>query len=73
MAKNKEIRTLITIECTDCRQRDNSKDTNVNVHNFRAGNLRYYTTKNRRNNPERITLKKYCPKCNKHTLHNEIK
>jgi large subunit ribosomal protein L33 len=29
--------------------------------------------KNRKNTPERIELKKFCPYCNKHTIHKEIK
>ena len=36
--------------------------------------LRNYTTKkNRRNNPEKLELMKYCPKLRKHTLHREGK
>lgn len=33
----------------------------------------YATTKNKRNNPERIELMKFCPKCGKRTLHKETK
>ena len=33
----------------------------------------YQVTKNRINYPERIAIKKYCPKCNKHTIHKETK
>jgi large subunit ribosomal protein L33 len=33
----------------------------------------YRVSKNKRNTPERLALKKYCPKCNKRTLHNEKK
>ncbi|GAA0482436.1 50S ribosomal protein L33 [Virgibacillus sp. MSP4-1] len=33
----------------------------------------YITTKNKRNNAERIEMKKFCPRCNKHTLHRETK
>ncbi|MEN9240555.1 MAG: 50S ribosomal protein L33, partial [Thermostichales cyanobacterium SZTDM-1c_bins_54] len=31
------------------------------------------TMKNRRNTTARLELKKYCPNCNKHTVHKEIK
>ncbi len=31
------------------------------------------TEKNKRNTPERLELKKHCPKCNKTTLHKEKK
>ena len=33
----------------------------------------YNTTKNKKNNPDRIELKKYCKFCKKHTLHKETK
>ncbi len=33
----------------------------------------YHTTKNKRNNPDRIELKKYCRFCKGHTNHKETK
>jgi large subunit ribosomal protein L33 len=33
----------------------------------------YITKKNRRNDPDRIALKKHCPRCNKHTEHKETR
>ncbi|MGI6327539.1 MAG: 50S ribosomal protein L33 [Dethiobacteria bacterium] len=36
-------------------------------------NRNYSTTKNKKTNPDRIELKKYCPSCNTHTLHKETK
>ena len=33
----------------------------------------YNTTKNKKNNPDRIDLKKYCKFCKKHTTHKETK
>jgi len=64
MAKNKGTRILITLECQECRS---------NLIKTSPGVSRYSTTKNRRNNPERLELKKYCPHCNKSTIHKEIK
>ena len=64
MAKNKSTRILITLECTECRLSLNKRS---------AGVTRYTSQKNRRNNPERIVLKKYCRHCNKHTINKEIK
>ena len=64
MAKNKGTRILITLECTECRSNTNKRSTGVS---------RYTSQKNRRNNPERIELKKYCRHCNKHTINKEIK
>lgn len=33
----------------------------------------YDSTKNKKNNPDRLELKKYCRFCRKHTLHRETK
>ncbi|SET62702.1 large subunit ribosomal protein L33 [Salinibacillus kushneri] len=38
-----------------------------------SGDRNYITTKNKRNNAERIEMKKFCPRCNKHTTHRETK
>ena len=64
MAKNKGVRILITLECTECRSNLNKRSLGIS---------RYHTQKNRRNNPERLELKKYCPNCNRATIHKEIK
>ncbi len=64
MAKSKGIRFLITLECTECRLNTNKRSNGIS---------RYTTQKNRRNNPTRIELKKYCRYCNKPSIHKEIK
>ncbi|HUV26718.1 MAG: 50S ribosomal protein L33 [Anaerolineales bacterium] len=33
----------------------------------------YTTEKNRRNDPGRLELNKYCPRCRNHQLHRETK
>jgi large subunit ribosomal protein L33 len=33
----------------------------------------YTTSKNRRNDPDRLELRKYCPWCRQHRLHRETK
>ncbi|HEY92435.1 MAG TPA: 50S ribosomal protein L33 [Dehalococcoidia bacterium] len=33
----------------------------------------YTTTKNRKSDPQRLELRKYCPRCRTHTLHKEVK
>ncbi len=33
----------------------------------------YSSTKNKKNTPDRLELKKYCRFCKKHTLHKETK
>ncbi|MFQ5455587.1 MAG: 50S ribosomal protein L33 [Nitrospirota bacterium] len=49
------MQTIITLACTECKQRN------------------YSTTKNKRNVPDRISLKKYCKFCQRHIVHKEIK
>ena len=36
-------------------------------------NRNYVTRKNRRNDPDRLELMKYCPRERKHTLHRETR
>lgn len=64
MAKNKEIRIAITLECTTCAN-NNQKSS--------RGISRYITQKNRRNTPNRLELNKFCSYCVGHTVHKEIK
>ena len=33
----------------------------------------YTTTKNRRNDPDRLELNKYCPRCRAHKIHREVR
>ena len=33
----------------------------------------YTTTKNKRNDPDRIELRKFCSRCRTHTLHRETR
>jgi len=55
MPRRGDNRILITLGCTDCRERT------------------YSTDKNRRNDPDRLELKKFCPRCRAHTLHREVR
>lgn len=60
MARNK-TRIQVILECTE------HKTTGM------PGMSRHITTKNRKNTPERIELKKYNSILKKYTLHKEIK
>ena len=64
MPKNKGSRIIITLECP-CRNNINEKR--------KKGIFRYTTCKNKKNNPGRLELRKFCPYCNKHKLFKEIK
>ena len=33
----------------------------------------YNTSKSRRNDPQRLELKKFCPRCRIHTVHREVR
>ncbi|MBA2449358.1 MAG: 50S ribosomal protein L33 [Chloroflexi bacterium] len=33
----------------------------------------YHSEKNKRNDPDRLTLAKYCPRCRKHQEHRETR
>ena len=50
-----ENRPVITLACTECRERT------------------YTTEKNKKNDPNRLELRRYCPRCRSHTLHRETK
>nr|QWK41833.1 ribosomal protein L33 [Protohalopteris sp.] len=69
MAKNKGARILITLKCTECRNFGNM--TQASTKNRKK--VSYTTTKNRRNTPNRLEIKKFCPSCNLHTIQKEIK
>jgi large subunit ribosomal protein L33 len=51
----KEDRTVITLACSECRERN------------------YATTKNKRNDADRLELKKYCRRCRQHRPHREVR
>ena len=64
MVKNKAARIRVSLECIACKS---------NLHKRSNGVSRYITTKNKKNNPSRMELKKFCPYCNIRTIHKEIK
>jgi large subunit ribosomal protein L33 len=55
MSGKKGNRPVITLACTECKERN------------------YTTEKNRRNDPNRIEINKYCPRCRQHRLHRETR
>ena len=61
MAKKKGDRVQVILECTE------QKKTDV------PGISRYITTKNKKNTPSKMELKKYNPYLKKVTVHKEIK
>jgi large subunit ribosomal protein L33 len=61
MAKKKtDARIIITLECTEARKEGKPPS-------------RYSTTKNRRNTPDRLEVKKYNPHLKRHTIHKETR
>nr|YP_009396810.1 ribosomal protein L33 [Ophidocladus simpliciusculus]ARW65996.1 ribosomal protein L33 [Ophidocladus simpliciusculus] len=67
MGKSKGSRIIITLECK-CRNLQNIEQTKR-----KNGISRYTTSKNKRNTPNRIEIKKFCSYCNCHRLFKEIK
>ena len=59
--KSKGDRVQVILECTEM------KDSGL------PGTSRYITTKNKKNTPERLELKKYNPIIKRMTVHKEIK
>ena len=53
--KSTDARGVITLQCSDCRERN------------------YATAKNRRNDTQRMELRKYCSRCRGHKTHREVR
>jgi len=50
-----------------------SQDTRIDLECTVCHNLNYATTKNKKNTPARLEIKKYCKFCKKMTVHKETK
>ena len=61
MAKKGNSRVQVILECTE--HKDSGK----------PGTSRYITTKNKKNTPDRLEIKKFNPILKRMTLHKEIK
>ena len=59
--KAKDVRVQVILECTE------HKNSGL------PGTSRYITTKNKKNTPDRLELKKYNPIMKKMTIHKEVK
>lgn len=59
--KSKDQRIQVILECTEHKN------------SGKPGISRYITTKNKKNTPERLEMKKYNPILKKVTVHKEIK
>ncbi|MGX7078486.1 50S ribosomal protein L33 [Globicatella sanguinis] len=46
---------------------------NILLEHKETGERMYLTSKNKRNNPDRLELKKYSPKLRKHVIFKEVK
>jgi large subunit ribosomal protein L33 len=46
---------------------------NITLEHKESGERLYLTQKNKRNNPERISLRKYSPKLRTHVIFTEVK
>nr|YP_010411699.1 ribosomal protein L33 [Tephrocactus geometricus]URP30793.1 ribosomal protein L33 [Tephrocactus geometricus] len=66
MAKGKDARVKVILECTGCVRKSVNKES-------RGISQITFTQKNRHNTPSRLELRKLCPYCYRHTIHGEIK
>lgn len=60
MPKSKAREFLIKLICEVC-EKNGLKQIN------------YYTRKNKKTTDKKLSVKKHCPKCRKHTVHKEAK
>lgn len=51
----------------------NENRTNVTLKCPKCGELNYRVQKNKKNDPERMEINKFCPRCRTHTAHKETK
>jgi large subunit ribosomal protein L33 len=58
----------VTVRLEVCKMR-----TLVKLVCTECGDENYHTTKNKKTTPNRLEMKKYCPRLRKHTLHREKK
>lgn len=59
--KTKDQRIQVILECTEHKT------------SGQPGTSRYVTTKNKKNTPERLEIKKFNPILKRYTIHKEIK
>lgn len=59
--KTKDQRVQVILECTEHKT------------SGKPGTSRYVTTKNKKNTPERMEIKKFNPILKRYTIHKEIK
>jgi large subunit ribosomal protein L33 len=60
--------------CTAIREEEVSiMRVNITLACTECRNRNYAQTKNKRKHPDRLELRKYCPRCNAHTVHRETK
>lgn len=59
--KTKDQRIQVILECTEHKN------------SGKPGTSRYVTTKNKKNTPERLEIKKFNPILKRYTIHKEIK
>lgn len=51
----------------------NENRANVTLKCPKCGRLNYRVSKNKKNDPERMDISKYCSNCREHTVHKETK
>ena len=50
-----------------------SQDKLIKLQCSECKEINYYSVKNKKQNPDKLEMKKHCKRCKKHTLHKEMK
>ncbi len=51
----------------------NENRGNISLKCTKCDEINYRVQKNKQNDPERMEISKYCPRCKAHTVHKETK
>lgn len=77
MAGKAPVFLMLTFDINSASLRKNdiggTMRVNITLACQECKNRNYNTTKNKKNNPDRIEMNKYCRFCKKHTPHKETK
>ncbi len=69
----KKRRKSLFLDCLDLYWRNESMRTKITLACTECKQRNYDTMKNKKNDPDRLEISKYCKFCKKHTPHRETK
>jgi large subunit ribosomal protein L33 len=72
-APNRETLSFISLEDSGMAAKGKENRVLVTLACVECKSRNYITEKNKKNDPERMELRKYCPRCREHRPHRETK